>query len=78
MGTGDDPDKYSKYWTLDEVLRAMDQGDTFYTKGETSGKVARTEKILCSSCQRMYVIRSTPDAVKDNNLDSLRKCRSPE
>jgi hypothetical protein len=57
------------------VLKAIDAGDLFYTIGLTSGKVAQIEKIVCPSCRRVYVIRSTPDAVKDNNLDSLRRCR---
>ena len=76
VGTGDDPDQYSKYWTLDEVLQAIDAGHTFYTKGETSGKTALVEKLLCPSCRGTYTIRSKPDAVKDNNLDSLRTCRA--
>ena len=66
VGTGDDPDKYSKYWTLQEVLNAMDLGDVFYTRGESSGKTALVEKIVCPSCRTVYVIRSKADAVKDN------------
>ena len=60
-------------WTLQQVLIAMVQGDGFYTKGVNSGKIARVEKYMCSRCQRIH-IRSTPDAVSDNNLDNLRRC----
>ena len=74
VGIGTDPDKADKRWTLNEVLAAMDKGDSFYTQGQTSGRVAEVEKYVCSQCKRTW-IRSTPDAVKDNNLDSLRICR---
>jgi hypothetical protein len=73
VGTGIDASKADTKWTLDEVLRAMDQGHVFYTQGERSGKVALVEKFYCSGCQRTY-IRSAPDRVEDNNLDSLRRC----
>lgn len=73
VGTGDDPNKAENRWSLDEVLAAMKKGDTFYTKGINSGKTAEVEKYECSRCQRTY-IRSTPDAVPDNNLDNLRRC----
>lgn len=75
VGTGTDPDKADKRWTLNEVLTGMDQGDVFYTEGVTSGKIALVEKYVCSLCRRTW-IRSTADAVKDNNLDSLRRCRA--
>ena len=60
--------------TLGEVLTAMDEGHRFYTQGAENGKVAQVEKYTCSQCRRTY-IRSTPDAVSDNNLDNLRPCR---
>ena len=74
VGTGTDPDKADKRWTLQEVISAMDSGDLFYTQGVSSGKIAYVEKYVCGRCHRTY-IRSTPDAVHDNNLDSLRICR---
>jgi hypothetical protein len=60
-------------WTLDQVLVAMDRGDVFYTQSPTTGKVAYVHKYQCADCRRTY-IRSTPDAVYDNNLDNLRRC----
>jgi hypothetical protein len=74
VGTGTNPDAADKRWTLDRVLAAIDRGDTFYTKGTSSGKVALVRKVACPTCRR-YIIRSAPDAVWDNNLDSLRRCR---
>lgn len=73
VGTGNDPDSADKRWTLNQVLAAMDEGQTFYTQGKNSGKVARVEKYRCQLCRRTY-IRSAPDAVQDNNLDNLRRC----
>lgn len=74
VGTGTDPEAADQRWTLDEVLRAMDEGNIFYTQGTSSGKIALVEKYICARCQRWY-IRSKPDAVSDNNLDNLRTCR---
>lgn len=65
-----------KYWTLNEVLQAMDAGDTFYTFGETSKQRASVDKYTCPWCSLTH-IRSSPDAVQDNNLDNLAKCATP-
>jgi hypothetical protein len=73
VGTGTDPNKANTRWTLQEVVAAMDRGDGFYTVGVNSGKVALVEKYTCTLCWRTH-IRSSPDAVMDNNLDSLRRC----
>lgn len=74
VGTGSNPERYERKWTLDEVLSAMERGDTFYTQGRESGRVASVEKYVCSHCRRTY-IRSGPDATTDNNLDNLPTCR---
>lgn len=73
VGTGEDSSSASHRWTLREVLEAMDRGDVFFTRGERSGRVALVVKYLCSRCLG-YHIKSAPDAVADNNLDSLRYC----
>ena len=74
IGTGQDPDKADTHWSLDEVLAAMDRGHRFYTVSPSTGKTALIEKFTCTRCWRTF-IRSTPDAIHDNNLDSLRRCR---
>lgn len=74
VGTGPTSVQYTKYWSLQEVLSAMDRGDTFYTHGESSGKSAWVTKYVCPNCTRTH-IRSAPDAVTDNNLDNLTACR---
>jgi hypothetical protein len=73
VGTGATASTYDKYWQLNEVLQAMDRGDDFHTFGEQSRKTAAVEKYTCPNCSYTH-IRSTPDAVTDNNLDNLRKC----
>ena len=73
VGAGDDQNKAQRKWTLDEVLRAIDRGDLFYTKGVNTGKVALVETYTCATCRRVY-IRSVADKVADNNLDSIRPC----
>lgn len=73
VGTNPTPDSYSRLWTVREVIEAMSRGDTFYTQGERSGKVARVEVVRCPICGRPY-LRSAPDAVEDNNLDNLPTC----
>lgn len=73
VGTGRVPTTYDRMWTLQQVLDAMDNRDTFYTIGEQSGKRAEVEKYWCSHCGKWY-IRSHRDNVTDNNLDNLRRC----
>jgi hypothetical protein len=64
-------------WTVDEVRQAMRQGHVFYTKGESSGKVALVEEYYCARCGK-YHIRSRADAVLDNNLNNLVLCLASE
>ncbi len=74
VGTGANPDHAEQRWTLEQVLTALDQGDSFYTEGLQSGMRATVQKYVCTRCKRTS-IRSSPDAVVDNNLDSLRRCQ---
>jgi hypothetical protein len=74
VGTGSSASNYDRYWQLNEVLAAMDRGHTFYTFGESSRKRASVEKYKCPWCSQIH-IRSTPDAVTDNNLDNLPQCQ---
>ena len=73
IGTGTEPNHYDRYWPLDAVLQAMGRGDQFYTQGVRSGRIAAVEPYRCTGCRRTF-IRSTPDAVQDNNLDNLPRC----
>lgn len=75
IGTGDDSDTASRKWDLKDVLVALDSGNSFFTKSPSTGKEASVNKYECKTCRR-FTIRSSPDAIKDNNLDNLRKCRN--
>ena len=60
-------------WTASQVLEAIDRGEQFFTFGEQSHKTAGIEAVACPNCG-CRIIQSTGDAVKDNNLDSLKRC----
>jgi len=60
-------------WTVSQVLDAIDRGEQFYTFGEQSHKSAGIEAVACPNCG-CRIIQSTADAVKDNKLDSLKRC----
>ena len=75
IGTGIDSTQASKNWPLKQVLDSIDLGNSFYTKSPSTGKEAFVNKYECKTCQRT-TIRSSADAVTDNNLDNLRKCRN--
>ena len=74
VGVEDTPQQYTKKFTLAQVIQMMNNGDSFFTLGVQSGKKANVEKYVCSHC-RAYHIKSSPDAVHDNNLDSLPYCK---
>lgn len=67
------PGKYSSLLTLAEVLRRIDTGDTFFTVSPSTQKIAQVIAVGCPVCGSR-IIRSTPDAVSDNNLDNLPNC----
>jgi hypothetical protein len=73
VGIGPNAGRAENRMTLTEVLTALDQGHVFYTYGEQSGRTALVRKAACPHCGR-DIIKSAPDAVHDNNLDSLRYC----
>jgi hypothetical protein len=73
VGIGTDPNNATSRMTLGEVITAMDRGESFFTFGEQSKKTAKVEKYWCPHCSRNH-IRSTADAVQDNNLDNLQYC----
>lgn len=75
VGTGSDPSKASKRWTVAEVRKALENGDRFYTVSPSTGKEADVKADDCKigGCT-VKTIRSKADAVTDNNLDNLRIC----
>ena len=74
IGTGTS-NGHDKYWTLDQVLMAMADGDIFYTVSSSTCETVLAERYFCTRCSK-YFIRSGPHAVADNNLNNLPFCRS--
>lgn len=72
VGTGVTPQTYTQLWSLDDVLAAM-RFNRFYTQSPSTGAIAWVQPFTCAYCRRIY-IRSTADAVQDNNLDYLPTC----
>ena len=66
VGTGTDPGKANKRWSVAEVRARIRAGDRFYTESPSTGKKADVEPF--------DTIRSSADHVTDNNLDNLRSC----
>lgn len=73
VGTGATPRNYDKLWTIAEVYQAMNAGDIFYTQSESTGRTASVHPYQCGACQAP-TLRTSPDAVHDNNLDNLPNC----
>ncbi len=74
VGTGVG-DRADKSWSVEEVRHAIASGDTFHTTSRSTGRHA---SVLIDNCNidrcTVKTIRSTPDAIADNNLDHLRTC----
>ena len=73
-GTGTTTTHYDLLGDVAEVTIAIRNGLPFYTQGTQSGKIALAEVVGCSIYGHSY-LRSSPDAVPDNNLDSLPRGR---
>jgi hypothetical protein len=72
VGTGSDPNKADNRFTVQTVRSKIAGGERFYTVGLRSGDYADVEPFDCWC--GIETIRSDPDQVTDNNLDSLRLC----
>ncbi|SRR6266498_1428321 len=74
VGTGTDPANAAQRWILAEVVNAiLSRVHSFFTYSPSTGRWARVLVENCPSCGHQ-IIRSSPDRVTDNNLDSLRRC----
>lgn len=75
VGTGSDPNAANYRWTVTQVRNAIFNGDRFYTVSPSTGTTADVRRDDCriNGCI-VKTIRSTADAVTDNNLDNLRVC----
>jgi hypothetical protein len=74
VGTGTDGQRATINWTVNEVLSAMQKGDTFYIEGENTGEIIIVGPRDCYRCGRTF-IRPTEDQVADNSLADLPNCQ---
>ncbi|HVI69633.1 MAG TPA: DUF3892 domain-containing protein [Magnetospirillaceae bacterium] len=61
--------------TKQTVIDNIRSGHHYYTYGATSRKTAYVEVVPCPQLCGLPIIRSKADAVTDNNLDNLRRCK---
>jgi hypothetical protein len=75
VGTGSDPAAADSRWTVLEVRESIRAGNRFYTYSPSTGRTADVEPYdYWTGSYWINTIRSSPDAVADNNLDNLRVC----
>ncbi len=75
VGTGNDPQSADGRLTVGQVRSAIINGDRFYTYSPSTGWTADVEPYdAWTPSGWVLTIRSTPDAVTDNNLDNMRGC----
>ncbi|MEA2493393.1 MAG: hypothetical protein QOJ29_1304 [Thermoleophilaceae bacterium] len=75
VGIGDNEWRATRRETVATVRAAIRNGDRYYTVSPSKGWTADVEPYdVYVNGQWIYTIRSTPDAVPDNNLDNLRVC----
>jgi hypothetical protein len=56
VGTGDRADWADMRWTIPQVLEAMMEGDVFYTRSETTGRVTPQEKLKSSGIRAPLIV----------------------
>jgi hypothetical protein len=61
-------------WTVQEVIKQMDKGDTFYTVNDASKTRRLVSKCECPHCPGHITLRSDPDVQVDSDLDNLPQC----
>ena len=72
VGTGTTPQHYDRLWSVAEVIAAT-AGAMLHTLSASTREAARVIVVRCSVCGQQ-IIRSSADAITDNNLDSLPDC----
>jgi hypothetical protein len=73
VGIGGSATKPGRRMSLAAVLTAMNAGDKFFTRSPSTEQEAEVSKARCNEC-RKETLRSSADAVPDNNLDYLTLC----
>jgi hypothetical protein len=73
IGTGEQANWADMRWTLEQVLEAMADRDTFYTQSEATDKITPVETYECPHCGATH-LRSAEGSVADNDLGGMRNC----
>ncbi len=76
-------DGSTRRWSAQEVIRAIEKakknkkkkkkGDAFFTVDPKTGAEAKVRVRRCKKCGHK-IIKSSPDATSNNNLNSLKRC----
>ena len=75
VGTGSTPGRPDRYWSIDEVQRALKIGHQFFTVSPSTGRKASVfPEEVYSHGQRLQTLRSGSDAMQDNNLSNIGLC----
>lgn len=74
VGVGSDPAAAQERQTRETVIAGIRAGDRYFTVSPSTARKAYVEVVGCGWRCGVEVIRSIPDQVTDNNLDSLRRC----
>lgn len=74
VGTGI-PSRADERWTVAQVRSKITTGDVFFTRSPSTGHDAKVEPYdAVVNGTTIKTIRSTADAIFDNNLDNMRAC----
>jgi len=75
VGVGADSEVPIRTLTLGEVREALRRNVLFYTRSPSTGAEVAVREATCGiPVCNLVTIKSTPDAVTDNNLDELPDC----
>jgi hypothetical protein len=77
VGLGSSPQQYTSRLTVAQVRSMIREGHRFITYSPSTGKTAEVRPDDCkyAGCT-IKTIRTTADAIADNNLDNMRLCRT--
>ena len=75
VGIGDSAGNVKTTHNTRDIRANIDKGEIYETYSPSTGKTARVNKDTCKidGCT-VETLRSTADAVSDNNLDNLKGC----
>jgi hypothetical protein len=75
VGTGSNPGRPDRFWSVEEVQRAIKIGHRFFTVSPSTGRKASVfPDEVYSHGQHVQTLRSGTDAIQDNNLSNFRLC----